>query len=68
LYVEVVHENEDGFLAVSYAELVPILIEALKEHIKKHETDKTEVKLQLSQLENKLGIYCHFQKINRLSR
>lgn len=53
---EVVHENENGLLSVSYAELVPVLIEAFKEQLKQYETDKEDVRQQLEMIRTKLDI------------
>lgn len=51
---DVVHEDENGILSVAYAELVPILIEGLKEHLTQYESDKGELYLQLNSLNKKL--------------
>jgi len=52
---EVVHEDpETGLLAVSYSELVPILIEAFKQLMHTYQEDKEEVHGHMSQLQNKL--------------
>jgi len=52
---EVVHEDpETGLLAVSYSELVPVLIEAFKQLMHTYQEDKEEVHGQMSHLQNKL--------------
>lgn len=52
---EVVHEEpETGFLAVSYSEILPVLIEAFKEFLQSYKQDKEEVQTQLSELKEKI--------------
>jgi len=47
---EVVGEDENGLLSVNYADLIPILLEALKQHIKNYENDKKEFKQEMGEL------------------
>jgi len=52
---EIVTEDpETGLLSVSYAELVPVLIEAFKEHLKDYANDKEKVHNQLEELQAKV--------------
>jgi len=51
---EVVHEDERGFLSVSYSDLVPLLVEALKQHIKNYEQDKNTLQSEISALRERL--------------
>jgi len=53
---EVVHRGQDGYLSVSYAEIVPVLVEAFKSHLKQYEGDKEDVRLQLAELRDKLDL------------
>lgn len=53
-----------GLLSVAYAELVPVLIEAFKQHMRDYENDKTDVKNELQKISEKLekiekGTKCH---------
>jgi len=47
---EVVHEDEYGVLSVSYTEIVPILIEALKQHMRDYKNDKGHVEEDINAL------------------
>jgi len=47
---EVVHEDQNGMLSVSYTEIVPILIEALKQHMNDYKSDKGQVEEDLNRL------------------
>jgi hypothetical protein len=51
---EVVYEDENGLLSVSYSEIIPILIEAFKEQFQRYNLDREAVQSQLDALENKL--------------
>jgi len=51
---EVVKEDENGFLSVSYSEILPILIEAFKELLDQQKHDKQEVQLQIQELKQQL--------------
>lgn len=51
---EVVVEDKGGFLAVNYADLVPLLVEALKQHVQNYESDKKEIKTEINELREKL--------------
>jgi len=44
----------DGYLSVAYAEIVPVLIEALKQHLSNDAADKAEVQVQIRALDRKL--------------
>lgn len=37
---EAVVEDEDGYLSVAYAELIPVLISAFKQHLENYNNDK----------------------------
>lgn len=41
-------------MSVAYAEIVPVLIEALKQHLVNDAADKQEVQTQISELDRKL--------------
>jgi len=49
---EVVHEDENGILSVSYTEIVPIVIEALKQHMKECRDDKEHVEEDINTLKH----------------
>lgn len=52
---QVVYEDtQTGLLSVSYSEIVPILIEAFKQHLREYSSDKVEVHAQLGELRAKL--------------
>jgi hypothetical protein len=52
---EVVTEDpETGMLAVSYAELVPVLIEAFKRHLADYENNKKDIQNQIKSLTEKV--------------
>lgn len=51
---QVVHQDENGFLSVAYAELVPVLIEAFKAQLRQYENDKELVHTQFEELRLKL--------------
>jgi len=52
---EVVHE-EGGYLSVSYTELIPVLIEALKQHASQASTDKEVVKNEMQDLKEMVNL------------
>eukprot|EP00005_Dracoamoeba_jomungandri_P002859 CAMPEP_0174252104 /NCGR_PEP_ID=MMETSP0439-20130205/1718_1 /TAXON_ID=0 /ORGANISM="Stereomyxa ramosa, Strain Chinc5" /LENGTH=1009 /DNA_ID=CAMNT_0015332601 /DNA_START=55 /DNA_END=3084 /DNA_ORIENTATION=- len=53
---EVVSEDPaTGYLSVNYVELVPVLIQALKEHLYMYEEDKREFQKELDELRTTLG-------------
>jgi hypothetical protein len=56
---EVVHEDRNGYLSVNYADLVPILVEGLKQHLKNYESDKSEMKEQISELRSNIEVLKH---------
>jgi len=62
---EVVHEDEQtGLLSVSYAEILPVLIEAFKDFLSQYNVDKVDLQLQLSDLRSKLEVVATaFEKI-----
>lgn len=51
---EVVHEDENGYLSVAYAELVPFVVQGLKELMVRTEQEKQETREQLRELEQRL--------------
>lgn len=53
-FFQVVKEDENGFLSVSYSEILPILIEAFKELLDQQKHDKQEVQLQIQELKQQL--------------
>jgi len=54
---EVVHEDkETGLLSISYTELIPVLIEAFKQFLKKYEEDKSAMRMQLDNMKEKLEL------------
>jgi hypothetical protein len=53
-----VHEV-DGYLSVAYAEIVPVLIEALKQHLANDAADKQEVQQQIKELDCKLQSFIN---------
>lgn len=59
---EVVHEDSLGFLSVSYTELVPIIIEAFKDHMRQYNTDKKEIQDQIQELKEKIAELENFNK------
>jgi hypothetical protein len=61
---EVVHEDkETGLLSVSYAEIVPVLIEAFKQQTQIQESQQEIVQEQLKELRTKLeAINAHFEE------
>jgi hypothetical protein len=56
---ELVKTDQDGFLSVAYAEMVPILIEAFKEHLRKYQQAKEDLKRLESQQLKKLNEISH---------
>eukprot|EP01114_Cavostelium_apophysatum_P010260 TRINITY_DN2377_c0_g1_i1.p1 TRINITY_DN2377_c0_g1~~TRINITY_DN2377_c0_g1_i1.p1 ORF type:complete len:776 (+),score=206.62 TRINITY_DN2377_c0_g1_i1:2458-4785(+) len=54
---EVVHEDSvTGILSVSYAEILPVLIEAFKEFLGQYRVDKQELQLQVADLQSQLQL------------
>jgi hypothetical protein len=51
---EVVVSDRNGYLAVNYADLVPLVIEALKQHVSTYENDKLHIKEEINQLREKI--------------
>ena len=47
---EVVVADENGFLSLNYTDMVPVLIEALKQHVENSKLEKTEIKDSISEL------------------
>jgi hypothetical protein len=52
----VVEDPETGLLAVSYAELVPVLIEAFKQHMQVYATDQKNIHSELEDLRSKVDV------------
>lgn len=55
-------EDEDGYLSVAYAELVPLLISAFKQHLDLYENDKQVFRQEFESLKQEIK-----EKSNRLS-
>lgn len=51
---EAVHEDENGYLSVSYSELIPVLIEAFKSQMEEQKQEREETQKQLKELRLKL--------------
>jgi hypothetical protein len=51
---EAVHEEEDGYLSVNYEVMVPILVEAFKQHLQEYKDDRDDIKRELSALKERL--------------
>jgi hypothetical protein len=47
---EAVREEEDGYLAVNYESMIPVLVEAMKQHLQEYQTDKMDFQDQLDDL------------------
>ncbi len=67
------HEDpETGLLSVSYAEILPVLIEAFKEFLNQYKGDKIETQVQLQELREKLDnlsnefATCKFEMLREL--
>jgi len=58
----VVEDPETGLLAVSYSELVPILIEAFKQHMQEYAVDKKNIHSELEELKTKVS---EIEKVNQ---
>eukprot|EP01119_Soliformovum_irregulare_P008314 TRINITY_DN21443_c0_g1_i1.p1 TRINITY_DN21443_c0_g1~~TRINITY_DN21443_c0_g1_i1.p1 ORF type:complete len:548 (-),score=67.82 TRINITY_DN21443_c0_g1_i1:129-1772(-) len=55
---EVVHEDPStGILAVSYIEILPVVIEAFKQFLNEYKDNKTAVQFQLDELRDKIDIF-----------
>lgn len=52
---EAVHEDDNGYLSINYSDIVPILIEALKQHIKSYQSDHVLIKQEIRQLHEKIN-------------
>lgn len=52
---EAVHEDNDGYLSVNYTDIVPLLIEALKQHVKNYQSDHVVIKEEINQLRDKIN-------------
>jgi len=50
----VTQDPKTGLLSVSYAEIVPVLIEAFKEHLTRYQHDKQDIQEQIEDLRGKL--------------
>ena len=53
---ELVQEDENGILSVSYTELIPILIEAFKQQLSEYQNDKEDTKRHLEYLHRQLEV------------
>lgn len=52
---EIVNEDPDtGLLSVSYTEIIPILIEAFKEHLKYYKENKLEVHFEIEKMKERI--------------
>ncbi len=51
---EAVREEEDGYLAVNYESMIPVLVEAMKQHLQEYQTDKMDFQDQLDDLRTQL--------------
>ncbi|CAI8355461.1 MAG: Uncharacterised protein [Owenweeksia sp. TMED14] len=51
VYPEMVHEDEDGYLSVNYMQVVPVLVEAIKEQQKASDARLEAVLVRLNALE-----------------
>jgi hypothetical protein len=49
---EAVCEGDDGYLAVNYESIIPILIEAMNQHLREYKLDKMDLQEQLDELRN----------------
>ena len=52
-------QEVDGYLSVAYAEIVPVLIEALKQHLANDAVDKQEIQRQIVGLDRKLQSFIN---------
>jgi hypothetical protein len=59
---EAVVVDEEGYLSVAYAELIPVLIAAFKQHLETYQNDKDEFKKEFESIRGELR-----DKSNRLS-
>jgi hypothetical protein len=59
---ELVHEDKDGLLTVSYADLVPVIISAFNEQTQELRVFREEVRQELSDLQNLLKSQQSFGK------
>jgi hypothetical protein len=59
---EAVVVDEEGYLSVAYAELIPVLIAAFKQHLETYQNDKDEFKKEFDSIRGELR-----DKSNRLS-
>jgi len=51
---EVVVSDKNGFLSLNYTDMVPVLIEALKQHVEATKAEKTEIQDSISELRAKV--------------
>lgn len=51
---EAVLEDGDGYLSVNYTDMVPLLIEALKQHVRNCENDNVKIKEEINDLRSKI--------------
>lgn len=51
---EAVHEDGEGYLSINYTDMVPLLIEALKQHVRNCENDNVKIKEEINDLRTKI--------------
>ncbi len=51
---EAVYKTEEGYLSVAYDQLIPVLVNAIKEHVKEYEKNKAETNAELEELKAKV--------------
>eukprot|EP01129_Flabellula_baltica_P008973 TRINITY_DN3600_c0_g1_i1.p1 TRINITY_DN3600_c0_g1~~TRINITY_DN3600_c0_g1_i1.p1 ORF type:complete len:528 (-),score=101.98 TRINITY_DN3600_c0_g1_i1:318-1901(-) len=54
---EVVREDENGYLSVDYADIVPVLIEAFKDHVKHVETWSEKLENEIKELKEQVSTF-----------
>jgi hypothetical protein len=69
---EAVVVDEEGYLSVAYAELIPVLIAAFKQHLESYQNDKEEFKKEFEairgELKDKSNCLSTKDELNRLTR
>jgi cell division protein FtsB len=53
-FLKAVKEDEDGYLSVNYEVMIPILVEAFKQHLQEYKEDREDLKREINQLKQKL--------------
>jgi hypothetical protein len=51
---EAVYKTEEGYLSVAYDQLIPVLINAIKEHVQEYEKNKAETNAEMEELKAKI--------------